>query len=59
MKRILVAIVLCLSTAGLVAAQQRNGSLKGQVLDELGGAIVGVTVTAIDAQGVEKTVTSK
>ena len=58
MKRILVAIVLCLSTAGLVVAQQRNGSLKGQVLDELGGAIVGVTVTAIDAQGVEKTVTT-
>ena len=58
MKRILVAIVLCLSTAGLLAAQQRNGSIKGQVLDELGGAIVGVTVTAIDAQGVEKTVTT-
>jgi len=58
MKRILVAIVLCLSTAVLLAAQQRNGSIKGQVLDELGGAIVGVTVSAIDAQGVEKTVTT-
>ena len=42
----------------MLAAQQRNGSIKGQVLDELGGAIVGVTVTAIDAQGVEKTVTT-
>jgi hypothetical protein len=58
MKRLLVAIVLCLSTVGLGTAQQRNGSLKGQVLDELGGAIVGVTVTAIDAKGVEKTVTT-
>ncbi|HEV8370123.1 MAG TPA: TonB-dependent receptor [Pyrinomonadaceae bacterium] len=58
MKRILVAIALCLSTVGIATAQQRNGSLKGQVLDELGGAIVGVTVTAIDAKGVEKTVTT-
>ena len=58
MKRILVAIALCLSTVGISTAQQRNGSLKGQVLDELGGAIVGVTVTAIDAKGVEKTVTT-
>ncbi|PYS74626.1 MAG: hypothetical protein DMF69_01205 [Acidobacteria bacterium] len=56
MKRILIAIALCLSLAALAVAQQRNGSLKGQVLDELGGAIVGVTVTAIDAKGVEKTV---
>ncbi|HSE31545.1 MAG TPA: TonB-dependent receptor [Pyrinomonadaceae bacterium] len=53
MKRILLLIALCAST---VAAQQRAGGLKGQVLDELGGAIVGVTVTAINAQGVEKTV---
>jgi hypothetical protein len=56
MKRILIAIALCLSAVGMPAAQQRNGSIKGQVLDELGGAIVGVTVTAIDAKGVEKTV---
>jgi len=40
----------------MLAAQQRSGSIKGQVLDELGGAIVGVTVTAVDAKGVEKTV---
>ncbi|HEY6805743.1 MAG TPA: TonB-dependent receptor [Pyrinomonadaceae bacterium] len=56
MKRILIAIALCLCTAPLSFAQQRSGSIKGQVLDELGGAIVGVTVTAIDAKGVEKTV---
>ena len=53
MKRILIAIALCVSLAALAVAQQRTGSLKGQVLDELGGAIVGVTVTAIDAKGVE------
>ena len=58
MNRIWIAIVLCLSTAGMLAAQQRNGSLRGQVLDELGGAIVGVTVTAIDSKGVEKIVTT-
>ena len=40
MKRILLVIALCVSS---VAAQQRTGGLKGQVLDELGGAIVGVT----------------
>jgi hypothetical protein len=30
--------------------------LRGQVLDELGGAIVGASVTAIDGKGVEKSV---
>src|SRR5690349_3552655 len=56
MKKIVLVIALCASISGLVFAQQRPGSLKGQVLDELGGAIVGATVTAIDSKGVEKTV---
>jgi len=59
MKRIVTAIALCLLTLGLAGvafAQERPGSLRGQVLDELGGAIVGATVTAIDAKGTEKTV---
>ncbi len=56
MKKIVLVIALCVSIPGLLLAQQRPGSLKGQVLDELGGAIVGATVTAIDAKGVEKTV---
>lgn len=59
MKKIVLVIALCASLpafAGIVGAQQRAGSLKGQVLDELGGAIVGATVTAIDGKGVEKTV---
>lgn len=58
MKRLLIALALCLSTTGMLLAQQRTGSLKGQILDELGGAIIGVTVTAIDGKGVEKTATT-
>src|ERR1043166_7702253 len=61
MKRLATAITLFLLTLGLAgvgSAQERPGSLRGQVLDELGGAIVGATVTAIDAKGTEKTVTT-
>src|ERR1041384_5914794 len=59
MKKIVLAITLCAlsaSLAGVVMAQQRAGALRGQVLDELGGAIVGASVTAIDGKGVEKSV---
>ena len=59
MKRIVTAVALCvlaLASAGVVLAQQRPGSLHGQVLDELGGAIVGASVTAVDAAGTEKAV---
>lgn len=52
MKKVLLVFALCATS---VAAQQRAGGLKGQVLDELGGAIVGVSVTAVSAEGVEKT----
>ncbi len=56
MKKIVLAIALCaFGAVGLAVAQQRVGQLRGQVLDELGGAIVGAAVTAIDSQGVEKT----
>jgi Carboxypeptidase regulatory-like domain len=55
MVRLLLIVALCASTA---LAQQAGGTLRGQVLDELGGAIVGATVVAVDAKGVEKTVTS-
>ena len=58
MKKIMSAIALCLVIPGALIAQQRPGSLRGQVLDELGGAIVGASVTAIDGKGVEKTVVS-
>ena len=56
MKKIVLVIALCASLPGLLFAQQRAGSLRGQVLDELGGAIVGASVTAIDGKGVEKSV---
>jgi hypothetical protein len=59
MKRLVTAFALCLLTLGSVQngfSQQRAGSLRGQVLDELGGAIVGASVTAIDATGKEKSV---
>ena len=56
MRKIVLAVALCAFwSVGLTVAQQRAGSLKGQVLDELGGAIVGAAVTAIDGRGVEKT----
>src|SRR5215211_7848858 len=58
MKRIVLVIALCLSIPGALVAQQRPGSLRGQVLDELGGAIVGASVTAIDAKGTEKSAVS-
>src|SRR5262249_22577909 len=38
-----------------VSAQQRTGSLSGQVTDELGGLVVGATVTLTSAAGAEKT----
>src|SRR5678815_5666717 len=56
MKKIVLVIALCAAMPGLVFAQQRAGSLRGQVLDELGGAIVGASVTVIDSKGVEKSV---
>src|SRR5215204_7455339 len=56
MKKIVLVIALCASIPGLVFAQQRPGSLRGQVLDELGGAIVGASVTVVDSKGVEKSV---
>ena len=49
MKKIVLVIALCASLPGLVFAQQRPGSLRGQVLDELGGAIIGASVTVIVA----------
>ena len=39
----------------VVSAQQSLGTLRGNVRDELGGVIIGATVTVADAAGVEKT----
>lgn len=55
MGRLLLILALC---AGIALAQQPNGTIKGQVTDEFGGVIVGATVSAVDANGVEKTATT-
>src|ERR1044072_7059304 len=50
--RALVVVSVLLLCSGSAAAQQSLGTLRGQVRDELGGVIVGATVTATDAAGV-------
>jgi Carboxypeptidase regulatory-like domain len=50
-----LVLALCVSAA---FAQQATGTLRGQIVDELGGAIVGATVTATDERGVEKSTTT-
>src|ERR1700704_3433052 len=52
MGRLVLILVFC---AGVALGQQGAGSLKGQVSDEFGGVIVGATVVAVNAAGVEKT----
>jgi Carboxypeptidase regulatory-like domain len=54
-------LVLTLLTAlGVtpVFSQQTNGSIRGQIADEFGGVIVGATVMAVNAAGVEKSTTT-
>src|SRR5688500_10183132 len=46
---------LCLTTS---MAQQRPGSLRGQVADELGALVVGATVTLVAADGTQRTATT-
>src|SRR5437660_2254251 len=55
MGRLLLIFVF---SAGAALGQTGAGSLKGQVSDEFGGVIVGATVVAVNANGVEKTVTT-
>ena len=49
---LMLLLVFCVSAT---YAQQAAGSLRGQVVDELGGAIIGARVAAVDQSGVEKT----
>ena len=53
---LIFSLILFYSTNSF--AQQSSATLRGQVADELGGLIVGATVTAADASGVEKTATT-
>ena len=53
-KSLFVVCVLSLCF-NLALAQQRTGSLRGQVSDELGALVVGASVTLIAADGTQKT----
>jgi len=53
----LVVCLLSLCVHSSVA-QQRAGSLRGQVSDELGALVVGATVTLVAADGTQKTTTT-
>src|SRR3954468_17222435 len=52
--RALVAVSVLVFCFVSASAQQSLGTLRGQVKDELGGVIIGATVTVTDAAGVEK-----
>ena len=56
--RIIVCLVCVFYLCFNVAAQQRTGSLRGQVTDELGALVVGANVTLVAADGTEKTTTT-
>lgn len=56
-KKFRVLLTLITLVAG-VMAQQTVGTLRGQVLDELGGVIPGATVTLVSATRVEKSTTT-
>ncbi|MDT4896942.1 MAG: hypothetical protein QOH25_2019 [Acidobacteriota bacterium] len=53
-----LALSIILISTAVFAQQVASGTLRGRIVDQFGGAIVGATVTAIDAAGVEKTATS-
>src|SRR5947209_3236114 len=53
-----VVLFAALFCAVASAQQSAMGTLRGQVADELGGVIIGATVTATDANGKEKTATT-
>ncbi|HJU55393.1 MAG TPA: carboxypeptidase-like regulatory domain-containing protein, partial [Pyrinomonadaceae bacterium] len=49
-----MGLALMLALAAAVSFAQQAGSLRGQVSDEFGGALVGATVTVVNASGAEK-----
>ncbi|HYO63348.1 MAG TPA: TonB-dependent receptor, partial [Pyrinomonadaceae bacterium] len=51
-------LILTLLLSAVSAFAQATGSLRGQVTDELGGAVVGATITVVDAAGAIKTATT-
>ncbi|HEY0378241.1 MAG TPA: carboxypeptidase regulatory-like domain-containing protein [Pyrinomonadaceae bacterium] len=49
-----LALALALALTAAVGLAQQAGSLRGQVTDEFGGALVGATVTVVSSSGAEK-----
>jgi carboxypeptidase family protein len=58
LSRFFVILCFALCVTANVAAQQTRGTLRGLITDELGGAIVGASVTLTDATGVQKKATT-
>src|ERR1043165_937573 len=56
--RVLACAGLLFAAALSASAQQSLATLRGQVADELGGVLIGATVTATDAAGVSKSATT-
>ncbi|CAN5672074.1 hypothetical protein BH20ACI4_BH20ACI4_21040 [soil metagenome] len=56
-KSFIFGAILILSVT-IVSFAQTTGSLRGQVVDDLGQVVVGATVIAVDAAGKEKTATT-
>src|SRR5689334_1096741 len=55
MRRLFLTLALC---AASTMAQQPTGRVRGRILDELGGAIVGASVVAVDRNNKERTTTT-
>ena len=55
MRRLFLTLALC---AASTMAQQPTGRVRGRILDELGGAIVGASVVAVDTNNKERTTTT-
>ncbi len=53
-----LALAVILIAAIAFGQAGASGTLRGRLLDQFGGAIVGATVTAVDATGAEKTATT-
>jgi hypothetical protein len=51
-------IIICLLALSSAFAQQRAGSIRGQISDELGALVVGATVTLVAPDGSQKTTTT-
>jgi hypothetical protein len=53
-----LALIVVLGLSFCLAQAQGTTGIRGQVTDELGGAIVGATVTLVDQSGAQKTATT-